>query len=184
MEAHNQRPYGPPSAAPEGRCAVSSAGGNGHRLGEQEQSHPKEAAARIPQLIAEAKEYAAYFLSAKIDGIKLSVRNLGIYAGLGIIGFVAFSALITTAVVLLLIGVSAALSHLFTNLINPKWAWLGPLLVGLILLSAIGVGAWIGLKRLSEKFRQATVQKYEQRQNWERGQFGHNVKERADANAH
>jgi len=146
--------------------------------------HPREALSQLPGLLAEIKEYAAYYLSAKFDGLKVTGRNLGIYAALGIVGFVAFSAMITTAVVLLLVGLSAALGHLFSKLINPAWAWLGPLLVGLLLLGGIGLGAFLALKKLMGKFRQATVQKYEQRQNWQRGQFGRNVAQQAASHGH
>src|SRR5438128_11987650 len=59
---------------------------------------------RAMHLLGEYKEYASYYMSTKIDGIKSSVRNVGIYAGLGIVGLMAFSALISTAVALFLLG--------------------------------------------------------------------------------
>ena len=155
----------PPSAAPP-----ADGGGNGHaRPGPQESVH------RLTSLLAEYKEYVAYYLGARIDSVKGSVRNLGIYAGLGIVGLIAFSAFITTTVVLFLVGIALGLNRLFDS-----W-WLGPFLVGTVFLALIGGGIVFGLKKLMNSFRTATVNKYEQRQNWERGQFGRTVAEQAAA---
>src|SRR5829696_1380155 len=55
--------------------------GNGHDRGAHHAAPAdalKDAAARL----GEVKEYAGYFLAAKMDGWKASFRNLGIYAGL------------------------------------------------------------------------------------------------------
>ena len=128
-------------------------------------------------LLGEYKEYASYYMSTKIDGIKSSVRNVGIYAGLGIAGLMAFSALITTAVALFLIGAAMGLAHIF----DPPKYWLGFLIVGLAVLVLIGVGAGIGLSKANAGFRKATVDKYEQRKRWQRGQFGRDVEQAAGA---
>src|SRR5690242_18287519 len=67
-------------------------GGNGHDASRSPTESLKEAANRI----AELKEFASYYVGAKLDGIKVSVRNIGIYAALGIVGLIAASAVITT----------------------------------------------------------------------------------------
>src|SRR5688572_27592001 len=51
--------------------------------------------------LGEAKEYLGYFVTAKLDGIKLSLRNVGIYAALGLVGLAAGIALLATTIVLL-----------------------------------------------------------------------------------
>jgi hypothetical protein len=66
------------------------------------------------------------------------------------------------------------------NKLFNSW-WLGPFLVGLVFLTAFVLGVVFGLKALMNSFRKATVNKYEQRQNWERGQFGRTVAEQAAA---
>ena len=116
-------------------------------------------------------------MASKIDGIKASIRNVGIYAGLGIAGLMAFSALITTAVALFLVGAAMGLAHVF----DPPKYWLGALIVGLAVLVLIGVGAGIGLSKANASFRKATVEKYEQRKRWQRGQFGRDVEAAAAA---
>src|SRR5688572_12423047 len=146
-------------------------GGNGHTT----RPDPHESVQRMTRLIAETKEYAAYYLGARIDSIKASVRNLGVYAGLGIVGLIAASAFITTTVVLFLVGIALGVNRLFHS-----W-WIGPFVVGLVFLTALVLGVVFGLKALMNSFRKVTVNKYEQRQNWERGQFGRTVAEQAAA---
>ena len=165
----------PPSGRQWRRCAISAEpsgllGPGGQR--------PGSAALRIQRAaVGEYKEYASYYMATKIDGIKSSVRNIGIYAGLGIAGLMAFSALISTAVALFLIGAAMGVAHLF----DPPKYWLGALIVGLAVLVLIGVGAGIGLAKANAGFRKATVDKYEQRKRWQRGQFGRDVEQAAAA---
>jgi len=89
----------------------------------------------------------------------------------------AFSALITTAVALFLVGAAMGLAHIF----DPPKYWLGALIVGLAVLVLIGVGAAVGLSKANAGFRKATVDKYEQRKRWQRGQFGRDVEQAAAA---
>ena len=154
---------------------ASSGTGSGDGNGHADRPDPQESVQRLTRLIAETKEYAAYYLGARIDSIKASVRNLGVYAGLGIVGLIAASAFITTVVVLFLVGIAIGLNVLFNSV------WLGPFLVGLVFLIALALGVVFGVKALMNSFRKATVNKYEQRQNWERGQFGRTVAEQAAA---
>jgi hypothetical protein len=154
-----------------GASSYASGDGNGHST----RPDPQESVQRMTRLIAETKEYAAYYLGARLDSIKASVRNLGVYAALGIVGLIAASAFITTVVVLFLVGIAMGLNRLFNSL------WLGPFLVGLVCLIGLALGVVFGVKALMNSFRKATVNKYEQRQNWERGQFGRTVAEQAAA---
>src|SRR5688572_22981790 len=162
---------GAPSSAHASSGTGSGDGGNGHGT----PPDPHESVQRLTRLIAETKEYAAYYLGARIDSIKASVRNLGVYAGLGIVGLIAASAFITTTVVLFLVGIALGLNRAFGSV------WLGSFIVGAVFLTGIVLGVVFGLKALMNSFRKATVNKYEQRQNWERGQFGRTAAEQAAA---
>jgi hypothetical protein len=169
-----------PDPAAVSARAAAAATAESHERGTGGNRHPalpdpQESLQRTTRLIAELKEYAAYYLSARIDSIKATVRNLGVYAGLGIVGLIALSAFITTVVVLLLVGIALGLNVLFDSL------WLGPFLVGIVFLTLTAVGFVLGMKKVMNSFRKATVNKYEQRQNWERGQFGRTVAEQAAA---
>lgn len=135
---------------------------------------PTDAFRQLGGLTAELREYFSYFLAAKVDGLRLSVRSAGIYAALGIMGFVAVSALITTAVVLLLVGAATGLGWLFGGML-----WLGSIVVALLVLGAFGLGGYLALSRLNRNFRKKTVEKYEHRQEWQRGQFGRDVEQAA-----
>src|SRR5438552_2484472 len=116
MEADVRKPYCPPEAGASGHDATSaSSSGTSSPPPHPHNSDPPkfEGFQRFSSLIGEYKEYASYYLAAKLDGMKSSFRNLGIYAGLGIVGLMAFSALITTAVALFLIGAAMGIAHIF-----------------------------------------------------------------------
>src|SRR5438045_2468016 len=117
--------YGDP-AAQAGAAGAGAGGGDAARQysaslgnvgvgsdnGHDEGSSPAEALKEVGTRLAEVKEFASYYLAAKLDGIKVSFRNLGIYAALGIVGLIAASAVITTSVVLLLVGLAWGLGDL------------------------------------------------------------------------
>ena|SRR5215204_1050816 len=191
MEADVRKPYCPPGAESE-RARTYSAepadSNRGESKGPQDRGPAPPESAQAPpphfegfqramQLLGEYKEYASYYMATKMDGIKSSLRNVGIYAGLGIVGLIALSALITTAVALFLIGAAMGVAHIF----DPPKYWLGALIVGLAVLVLLGVGAGVGLSKVNAGFRKATVDKYEQRKRWQRGQFGRDVEAAAGA---
>src|SRR3954462_40778 len=105
--------------------AQSATGSHGHGAGHSPGEAFKEAGARLGEL----KEFASYYVAAKLDAWKVTGRNLGIYAALGIVGLIAASAIITTAAVLLLVGIAWGLGALLWH-----QYWLGALLVGLLVL--------------------------------------------------
>src|SRR2546430_3681822 len=124
MEADVRKPYCPPGGESDKSRAISAQPSEtGQPQGEKGPAPPPhfEGFHRATQLIGEYKEYASYYMATKIDGIKASVRNIGIYAGLGIAGLMAFSALITTAVALFLVGAGIGVGHIF---VLPIY-WLG-----------------------------------------------------------
>jgi len=59
--------------------------------GEQEPS-PAEALRRLQQQVGELQAYLTHFVSAKIDGFVLSVRQLALWAALGVVGLTALVA--------------------------------------------------------------------------------------------
>jgi hypothetical protein len=119
---------------------------------------PSEAFRDAVAQVGELKEYASHFIAAKVDGLKLSVRKAVIFAGLGLVAVLAAATVVITAVVLLLAGSAQALGVLLGGR-----AWAGNLLVGSIVLVAVGLGAWIFQRRFFNTSRKATVQRYERR---------------------
>src|SRR3954463_15030195 len=74
---------------------------------------PTEAFKDAGRKFAELGEYVSYYIAAKFDGIKGSVRNIGIYAALGVVGLIATAGFVVTAVVLLCRGIAGAFAALF-----------------------------------------------------------------------
>jgi hypothetical protein len=131
----------------------------------------REAFARIPEL----KEYAAYYVAARVDAIKISVRNAGIYATMGVMALLAGVAIVVTAVVLLLLGIAGAFAQLI-----PGYPWLGDIITAAVFLGVVAGGALVGIKWLTGSFRNRTINKYESRQTRQRQQFGTNVRREAE----
>ena len=125
--------------------------------------------------LAELREYALYYVTAKLDGLKLSLRNALIYAGLGVVGALAGGAIVAVAAALLLIGAAHGIGAALGG--N---AWLGDLIIGVLVLAAVGIGAVMVLKGLTKSFHQQLVNKYQSRQQEQRRTYGHDVNQRAN----
>src|SRR5687768_17438223 len=93
-----------------------------------------DAMAKISGSIGELKEYAGYLMAAKMDGIKSSIRNVGLYAAIGMVGLIVGGAILATAGVLLVVGIAQALAALFNRM------WLGNLVTAVLILGLLGVG--------------------------------------------
>jgi uncharacterized membrane protein len=141
--------------------------------GEQEPS-PAEALHRLQQQVGELQAYVSHFVSAKIDGLVLSSRQLALWAILGIVGLTAAVGLVVTAVVLVLIGAADGLARLFGG----QW-WLGALVVGVLTLAILVLGIFIGMRTWQSRWRQQKVQQYDERQFQQQATFGHSVADRA-----
>jgi hypothetical protein len=144
------------------------------REGEDRENPASAAFHRIKCDIDELKEYASYYLAAKVDGIKRTVRNIGLYAALGVLGLLAGGAIVATAAGLIIVGIADGLGRLFGGRY-----WLGDLVTGILVLGAIGGAAWFMMNKLTGTWRSQTIKKYEQRKQTQRVRFGHNVNDRA-----
>jgi integral membrane sensor domain MASE1 len=126
--------------------------GNGHRPNDSAAVYLRALSARL----AELRGYAGYFLAAKLDRLKLTIRQVVLLTALGIIGLIAVAAAIVTAVVLTLRGIAGALAETCGHI-----PWLGDLLCGILVLSVLVIGLWVSVKRFTKMSRESTVQKYE-----------------------
>lgn len=176
MEAQRQqyRTSADPAAAPR---STTEAFGNARSESETDVDLPptdalKEATARI----AELKEYAGLYVAAKLDGVKLTVRNIALYAVLGIVGGIVGAAVLVTAAVYLLSGLAGAIGELFPE---PYEWWAGRLIVSVLVLGGTVAGVMLLMRSLTGASRKRTVEKYEQRKRTERDLFGHDAQERA-----
>lgn len=152
--------------SPEPSVAASEAPGDGQS--------PGEALRGVKAHFSELAEYISYYLAAKTDGIKVSLRNAGIYAAIGIIGLIAGSAFVTTTVVLFCVGVAAALTRLFGGRV-----WAGALVTAVLFMALLAGGIWFVMRWMTRASRERTVRKYASRQQHQRANFGTDVKHRA-----
>lgn len=145
--------------------------------GEREPS-PEEAFRRLLQQLEELQAYSSHFVSAKVDGLMLSARQLLLWAVLGVVGLLALAGLVVTAIVLCLGGAAGGLGSLFGGRL-----WLGQLVVGGGLLILLTLGILIGVRTWQRRARQQKVQQYDERQRQQRAAFGHSVADRATEDA-
>src|SRR3954447_3649682 len=138
----SRRSGGSPSSG-TGRFDPDPFGGNGGTA--VDDLPPKEALKSAGRYFGELKAYAGNLLSAKADALKLTVKRLVIFAGLGIVGLIIGGAILVTAAVLLLNGLANLLSAAF----DPPKPWFGQLIVGFIVLASTLVGTWLMLKKLT-----------------------------------
>src|SRR5947208_16770839 len=74
---------------------------------------PASAFGEVGERINEVRDYAAYYVKARVDKLKVALRNVAVMAALGIVGLIAGGALVVTAVVLLCTGIAQGLTVLF-----------------------------------------------------------------------
>ena len=134
-----------------------------------------EAFQNASRRFAELRVYTAYFVSAKLDQIKLTVRNIAVLAALGIVGLIAGGAVVATAAVLILQGIAGAISALAGGR-----EWVGDLACGILVLAAIAIAIYVVMTRITKTSRSQTVSKYEDRKRQQHSELGADVQERAD----
>ena len=137
---------------------------------------PTESIRHAAGVFAELKEYFSYYLSAKSDAFKASIRNIGIMAAVGVLALAVAVALVVTATVLLCVGIAQALAVAMHGT-----TWAGNLIVGGGLLLILFGGAILGSRMLAAAARKRTMQKYELRQSQQRQSYGRSVADRAAA---
>jgi len=135
---------------------------------------PAEAFKDLSTRIGEIGEYFSYWLAAKSDGIKLTIRNVGVMAAVGIVGAIAGGAFVASAMVLLCVGIAHGLGTLFGGRM-----WLGDIVAAILFLAILGGGIWFGMNRLTKASRERTVKKYDARQQQQRARYGTDVHQRA-----
>lgn len=169
----------PPDTSPQTTARPGAAvdGTNGHRAAAGDA--PPRAFMDVGVRLAELKDYAGYFASAKLDAFKLTVRNVALYAVLGLVAVIAGVGLLVTAAALLLTGLAGAVGAMF----SPDRPWAGALIVGFVVLIGAVTGVLLLKRRLTGASRRRTVEKYEKLKQDERARYGHDVQECAREHA-
>jgi hypothetical protein len=172
MDSQQHHNTGDRSRFPEEGADEFRAGHDSNGNGSSPATGLSDAAARF----AELKEYASYFVAAKLDGLKLTLRNVVIYAVLGVVGAIVGVGVLVTASVYLLSGLAGAIGEIFPE---PYEGWAGRLIVSMLVLGGTFGGVFFLMKRLTGSSRKRTIEKYENRKRDERAVHGHDVAERA-----
>lgn len=159
-----------------GHAAGDPASGAGHAG--DDSTEAGEALGRLGAHFAELKDYIGYFIAAKADALKVTARNIGIFAALGLIGLAAGSAFIFTTVVLVCVGIAAGLVRLFNGSI-----WAGTLVAGMLFITLLAGGIYLGMRMITKASRERTVRKYASRQQQQRAKFGTDVAHRSSSPA-
>jgi hypothetical protein len=158
--------------APEA-FAVGGAGDGHQAAGERS---PAEALKQASARLGELKEYASLLIAAKVDGLKLTLRKIVLYAILVVVGAVIGAALLVTAAVYVLSGLAGAIGALFPD--RYGW-WAGRLIVGVLVVGGSVAGVWLLMKSLTGSSRKRTIEKYENRKREQRNLYGSDVAQRA-----
>jgi hypothetical protein len=171
-----QRTYNAPEAAPRVPPSSPSEHGYDASNGAGHDVPPTDAFKDAAAKLGEVKEYAGVLVAAKLDAIKLTLRNVAVYAALGIVGGLVGIGVLITAGVLLMTGLAGLIGEIFPE----KWEdWGGPLVLGLLVVGGAAVGVVLAIKSITGSSRKRTIEKYENRKRDERFAYGHDVTERA-----
>jgi membrane protein implicated in regulation of membrane protease activity len=153
-------------------------GAGTHTPPDEQERSPAEALRRLQQQVGELQAYVAHFVSAKVDGITLSIRQVAVWIVLGVVGLTALAGLLVTAIVLLCVGAAAGLALLFGGQL-----WLGQIVMGGGVLVLLALALFIGVRTWQRGWRQQKVQQYDERQLQQRAAFGRSVADRATEDA-
>ena len=118
----------------------------------------------------ELQEYFSYYVTAKTDGIKLSLRNTSIWIVLAALGFIAIGGLIVSANWFVLSGTADGL-----GLLCGGRSWAGKIIAGFLLLAVMGLCVCYTAARRKSASRERAVRKYAKRQAEQQAEFGSHV---------
>jgi hypothetical protein len=137
--------------------------------------HPGQAFGDALRQVGVLRAYLGYYLSTRLDQIKLTVRWFIICAVLAVIGLVGVGAVVVTAVVQVLGGVASAIGQA-----APSHPWIGSLITGLVVLAAVAIALRWGVGFMRRASQAAIVAKYEAFKRQQREQFGRSVDDGAN----
>jgi hypothetical protein len=136
--------------------------------------HGIDPLAPLKKHAAELTEFVQVYLSIQSDSIRNTVRTIGLYAALALVGGILLIALIAKATTMLLAGAAAGLGELFGNRL-----WAGELVVSVVVLALVAITAYLVMNKITNTSRQKAARKYEQRREAERARFGVDYQQRA-----
>lgn len=161
----------PASPAQDGSHSSADAPRSADAPSKCEKSHPWDP---VMKDLGALQSYAQHYLQTRADAVKHKLRQMAIWAVLGLVAAVAGVAALATAVVLLLQGMVDGLSVLLGD--RP---WAGELIVGGVILGGLGAGLLALRGRMNRKSYERTKENYARRREEERVAHQHDVVQRA-----
>ncbi|MGE0608300.1 MAG: hypothetical protein AB7O62_14480 [Pirellulales bacterium] len=126
-----------------------------------------EAVERLLALLQELAAYATHYLAARVDATRGRLRRMAMAAALVAGGALVSVIVLSTAAILLTLGLAQALTALFGG---P--AWVGNVLAGGGLLSGCAILAAAWMWRINRSAQTTATENYEQRKRDQRERFG------------
>ncbi len=128
-----------------------------------------EAFASLRTRLEELADYVAYYLSSRIDALRMSIRWRIIWGWLIGVAVLAGAGAIVTAVALLCEGICDGLSEL----LGRRWA--GELATGVLLLGIVALVGYLIVSRLVRRAHRRITNKYEAFRARQRERYGRDV---------
>jgi hypothetical protein len=116
---------------------------------------PREAADALRGHIDDLIRGARIYVTSQIDLVKAAIRRGVVLLAVAIVALLAAVTIFITAVVLLCLGISDAISQLTGR------HWAGELAVGLVVVGGTALAATIGVKLLERQATRRAKRKYE-----------------------
>ena len=127
--------------------------------------------------LREVVAFGNYYVAAQIDRAKLTAINIGMFAVLGLFAVAIGTAVVFTAAVLLVVGLSNLLGTVLA--FRPWLFWIGYLIVPVLILGGLTAGVVIGTKIVTKSTRGKMAAAYEQRKHEQRSGLGTDVEEQS-----
>lgn len=127
----------------------------------------------IPELlrqVMELREYGEHYLSARIDSVKQSVREIALRTVLGIFGLISVAVALGAGIVVFVMGLAEGFTTLFGDRV-----WLGRLTAGSLVLAGIAGAIYFAVRRVRSAFMERMAAKYEKRKAQQQERFGHDA---------
>jgi hypothetical protein len=136
----------------------------------------KDSLQQLMTQLGELREYSAYFVRAKIDRFKLTLRRAATLSLLIVLATFAAFATVFVSVWLLLFGLAEGVGSILGGRV-----WLGNVIVAIVVLSSVSVTGWLLSRRRARSEYSKTAAEYERRQQDQKAKYGHSVQERAQS---
>ena len=134
-----------------------------------------EAFAKVQQNLGELLTYALQYVSATLGGVAFTVKKVVYLAVLGLLAAIVGLTVLVTGSVLAVVGLAEALAAAMPG----GWKWVGPLVIGLLIVGGTLIGTYIVIRSLAVSGKSAAAASYRDALLRQRRRFGTDALARA-----